>query len=747
MSRPPRSRSLIARLSALPVAIAVPTLAFAAALLYALSTAQQFELRRELQLTAHTLAVALDRDLAGSTRELERIAELPLLRAGRLADFHAEAARIVAERPQFTNLVLFDLGGAPLVDASVPWGRPLTAARRPLEEQVITSGRPVISDLLPGLSGGAPSIAIAVPFKTDGVLRGVLTGQLEHGELSRLLAEQQSRADGVAAVLDRSNRLIARSREAGKFFGRTAPDYFIELMRGAPRGAAPSRSLEGEPVITAWETLPFGWTVAIGSPTETGFPSFAQSIYALAALGLALLAVAVLGVAEFARRVRDELVEISGRTRRLSAGEAIPPRRFTFRELDEVYAAMQDASQRLADVVGNLRASEALARERLSALEQADRRKNAFLAMLAHELRNPLAPIRTAAEALKAHPADPRAIARAREIIARQVMHLSRLVEDLLDVSRITQGKIALHPILLDLRTVVSVSVHSAMAFAVPRKQAIVWQEPRDALWVEGDLVRLTQIVDNLLSNALKFSPAGGQVDVWLKAEDGHAVLTVHDQGAGIPPELLDRVFDMFVQGDDSLERTSGGLGLGLTLVRELARLHGGDVYAGSEGRGRGATFTVRLPLATRKPDRPEAAPTAAPLPAHGTRGRVLVVDDNQDAAEALAWILEPLHEVQIAYDGRSAVERAQSFRPDVVLLDIGLPVLNGYQVAEELRKSPVTAHCVIIAITGYGQSSDRERALQSGFDFHLVKPAEPTQVLRMIDDALQHRNESSATD
>ena len=500
-------------------------------------------------------------------------------------------------------------------------------------------------------------------------------------------------------------------------------------------------------MITAWEKLPFGWTVAIGIPSSTYVSSFAKSIVALAALGFVLLAVAVLGVVSFSRRVRRELVEISGQTHRLSSGERLPARRFTFRELDDVYGAMRDASQRLAELVGSLRNSEAVARERLAALEHGDQRKDAFLAMLAHELRNPLAPIRTAAETLRVQPSDPRTIARAREVIARQVLHLSRLVDDLLDVSRITRGKIVLHPILLDLRTLVSVSVHTAMALAVHRQQVIAWEEPLEPIWVEGDLVRLTQVVDNLLSNALKFSASNGRVDVWLKTDDGHAVLTVHDQGVGIAPELLERVFDMFVQGDESLERTSGGLGLGLTLVRELARLHGGDVKVTSEGRGRGATFTVRLPLRTRTPDHVVVPLETAPQRLHEARGRVLVVDDNHDAADALAWILEPLHEVQIAYDGRAAVERAQTFHPDVVLLDIGLPVLNGYQVAEELRKSAETSNCVIIAITGYGQASDRERALQSGFDFHLVKPAEPTQVLRMIDEALQHRNEPRTTD
>jgi signal transduction histidine kinase/ActR/RegA family two-component response regulator len=551
----------------------------------------------------------------------------------------------------------------------------------------------------------------------------------------------------VAAILDREQHIVARNLDAGKYFGSQAPDYFRELLLSGPRGAAPTQSLEGSPVFAAWEKLPFGWSVAIGVPRGASVASFENSIYALGALGVVLLVLSVLGVVAFSRRVRSELVEISGQTHRLSAGDPIPARRFTFRELDDVYAAMREASNRVSQLVGSLRSSEAVALERLAALEQSDRRKDAFLAMLAHELRNPLAPIRTAADTLRVQPTDPRTIARAREIITRQVMHISRLVDDLLDVSRITQGKIALHPILLDLRTVVSVSVHSATALGVHRDQAIVWDEPHEPIWVEGDLVRLTQIVDNLLSNALKFSASRTQVNVWLDARDGSAVLTVHDQGVGITPELLDRIFDIFVQGDESLERSSGGLGLGLTLVRELTRMHGGTVHAASEGRGQGATFTVKLPLSTRKPDRVVAPAETAPPPRHEARGRVLVVDDNQDAAEALAWILEPLHEVQIAYDGRVAVERARAFQPDVVLLDIGLPVLNGYQVAEELRKSPDTVNSVIIAITGYGQASDRERALQSGFDFHLVKPAEPTQVLRMIDEALQHRNESRTMD
>jgi signal transduction histidine kinase/ActR/RegA family two-component response regulator len=752
MSRPRRSRSLIAQLSALPVAIAVPALAMAAVLLYALGSAQQSQFRRDLQNGVHAIALAVDGELAGATRELERIADSPLLRDGQLAGFHRDAGRIVGGRRQFTNLVLFDLGGRPLVDTGVPWGRPLTAAGRSLEERVVTSGQPAVSDLIPDPSDGAPSVALAVPVKADGVLRGVLTAQLDPAQFSRLLGDQPHDAHGIAAIVDRQQRVIARRGDAGKNFDPAAPDYFIAPIATAPRGAALARPLAGEPILTAWETLPSGWIVAVGSPGIPRIASFSRSNNALIAVAVALLALAVVAAVAarvLARRARGQLLDVSAQARRLSAGETIPMRRFGFRELEVVDSAMRDASKRLAELRRDLDASEALALERRAALEEAERRRNAFLAMLAHELRNPLAPLRAAAETLKAQTADPRLTARAREVIARQVLHLGRLIDDLLDISRATQGTFVLQTILLDLRTVVSVSVHAAVTFAVPRQQAIEWQEPHEPVWVEGDLARLTQIVDTLLANALKFSPPGGRIDVRLDVGNDRAELTVHDDGAGIPPELLDRVFEMFVQGDDSLDRASGADGLGLTLVRELARLHGGDAQVASATRGHGTSFAVWLPLATRTSGRVESPPASGRAAAAAThrRGRVLIVDDNQDAAEALAWIVEPLHDVQVAHDGRSAVDRAQAFRPDVVLLDIGLPVLNGYQVAEELRKSPDTAQCVIIAITGYGQSSDRERALQSGFDFHLVKPAEPTQVLHMIDEALQHRNESSATD
>ena len=492
----------------------------------------------------------------------------------------------------------------------------------------------------------------------------------------------------------------------------------------------------------AWESPPFGSHAALAATRDAVAGSATVLIGAAA---LILLALALVGALLYARRIRSEIADAAASARQLVTGEPLPARNFRLSELAELDEALRATAARHADLVASLRESEATARERLAALEQADRRKDAFLVMLAHALRNPLAPIRNAAEALRAAPADARETARAREVIARQVMQLSRLIDDLLDVSRITQGKIVLQTVLLDLRTIVSVSIHSALALAVPHKQAIVWDEPREPVWVQGDLVRLAQIVDNLLANALTFSPPNARVNVWLKKDAGQAVLTVHDEGVGIPREMLERVFDMFVQGDDSVERASGGLGLGLTLVRELVRLHGGSVRASSDGRGRGATFTVELPLSTRAPDHAAVAREQVAPKAREPHGRVLVVDDNRDAAEALAWILEPQHEVTVAYDGRSAVETALTFLPDVVLLDIGLPVLNGYQVAEELRKTPATANAVIIAITGYGKTSDREQALQSGFDFHLVKPAEPTQVLRMIDDALRHRDESRA--
>jgi PAS domain S-box-containing protein len=360
------------------------------------------------------------------------------------------------------------------------------------------------------------------------------------------------------------------------------------------------------------------------------------------------------------------------------------------------------------------------------ALIEADRRKDEFLAMLAHELRNPLAPIRNAAQLLKRLGPPVPELQWARDVIDRQVEHLGRLVDDLLDVSRITQGKITLRKKKVDLVNIIANAVEASRPLIEARNHKLSVALPKHPLPVEGDPTRLTQIISNLLNNAAKFTPEGGVI--WLSAEavGGQIVLRVRDTGAGIAADLLPHVFDLFRQADRSLDRAQGGLGVGLTLVRSLLDLHGGSVEAFSDGPNRGSEFVVRLPALDTQVEVGRAASVIAGHERPVAAYRILVVDDNTDSAESIALLLELNgHHVRMAHDGPMALEVADSFHPEIVVLDIGLPGMDGYEVARRLRNGGVTHEVLLIALTGYGQAEDRLRSHAAGFDHHLIKPVD----------------------
>ena len=371
-------------------------------------------------------------------------------------------------------------------------------------------------------------------------------------------------------------------------------------------------------------------------------------------------------------------------------------------------------------------------RRRLEALQESERQMNEFLAMLSHELRNPLAPIVNALGLMKSRPASDQTALRA--VVERQVRHLSRIVDDLLDVSRVTGGKIALKKEVLDLNAVVSHALESCRPLLEARRHTVESRLTDEPLQLDADATRLSQVLLNLINNAVKYTPEGGQVSVETRRENDVAVLRVRDNGIGIGAALLPKVFDLFVQGDRSLDRTEGGLGIGLTLVRRLVEMHGGSVAAFSEGAGDGSEFVVRLPLTLAHAATPRTL-TVEPEARPRTRRRLLVVDDNRDFANTLSLLLETFgHEVRTVYDGRAVVPMATDYQPDAVLLDIGLPGMNGYEIARELRSTPALAQVALVAFTGYGQDEDRRRVREAGFDFHLVKPVEVGELTRVID-------------
>jgi PAS domain S-box-containing protein len=390
------------------------------------------------------------------------------------------------------------------------------------------------------------------------------------------------------------------------------------------------------------------------------------------------------------------------------------------------------ASKIARDITDRQRA-EADLRRLANDLSEADRRKNEFLAMLAHELRNPLAPISNAARALRMGSGDREAVESASEMLERQVGHMARLVDDLLDMSRITRGKIELRPERVELAPIVHQSVEASRPLYRSLNHELVVTLPPQPVYLDGDPTRLAQVIGNLLNNAAKFTDKGGQVGLTVEREANLAVIRVKDNGIGIAREHLPRIFEMFAQLDTSLERSRDGLGIGLTLVRTLVEMHGGTIDVHSDGPGRGSEFVVRLPVlieAADEPSRPVARARAAPV----ARRRLLIVDDNEDGTESLAMLLEfHGHETHKAYDGVEAIAAAERLRPDAVLLDIGLPGLNGYEACRRIREQSWGKEIFLVALTGWGTDEDRQHSREAGFDTHMVKPVDYDALLDLL--------------
>jgi signal transduction histidine kinase len=405
-----------------------------------------------------------------------------------------------------------------------------------------------------------------------------------------------------------------------------------------------------------------------------------------------------------------------------------------YRKRREADQLTRELEQRVTERTAELKEAITRQTELAEELRIADRRKDEFLALLAHELRNPLAPLRNAINILRLKESPDPEVLWCRGVIERQATQLTRLVDDLLDVSRITLGKIKLRPQALDLATVVARAVETSRPLIDAHRHNLLVTLPEGPVRVEGDRARLTQVIANLLNNAAKYQNDCGTIALTVEREAATAVITVRDHGIGIAPEMLSEIFQLFAQGERTLDRAQGGLGIGLSLVKTVVELHGGRVSAASDGPGRGSEFAIRLPCLLQELDGYRAGseeddtdiPDCPPL-------RILVVDDSRDAAESLTRLLRlGGHEVLIAHEAEHALHLAATQQPAVVLLDIGLPGMDGYEICRRLRQSGL-AHALIVAMTGYGLERDRKRSQEAGFDTHLVKPVPPADLFRMM--------------
>ena len=484
-----------------------------------------------------------------------------------------------------------------------------------------------------------------------------------------------------------------------------------------------------------------GWTVAVAAPVAL-IERSARHASLLAALGLlAALVCAAAMAALFGRLHVRSIRRAVGAATALGEGIPPPPIHSRVAEVNELHAALHAAGRQLVHAQAYRKNAE---RERQALLEreqkarvmaeQQNTAKDQFLAMLGHELRNPLAPISTAAQLLKLPAIDENRVRYASDVIARQVDHMNRLLGDMLDVSRVTRGLVSLTLEQIDLKAVIDRAVEQTTGLFEAKHHTLSLDLPAGAVNLRGDATRLIQVFANLLNNAAKYTPPHGRMQLAVTPRPDHILVTLQDSGEGLTPELLPHIFDLFSQGERTPDRSQGGLGLGLALVKSLVQLHGGHVDAVSAGPGKGSTFSVTLPRGVA----PESAAPILPSHAAGDRPalRVMIVDDNIDGAISLSLFLQAAggHHVCTYYDAAGALEWAAFERPDAFILDIGLPDITGYELARRLRAMPQFAQSTLIALTGYGQPQDKEDARKAGFDEHVAKPAEPGRILALLE-------------
>jgi signal transduction histidine kinase/CheY-like chemotaxis protein len=744
MSRP---RTLNQALWRLLAAVLVPMLLGTLGLLV-LQTVQENRLAQtRLGALAQTLVQATDAEFDRARAQLEVLAASPLIDDGDWLHMQQYASVVTARIPG-SLIVLVGPDGQVMFNTAVPHGEPLPnlwslgAQSREvmwegrllplssgnLSRQAFESGKAVYSDLYLGVNVHRPALSVSIPVQRAGMSHYALIYSFSPSLMQeRIQAGVQ--VPGMRAVLVDRRGLVVATNEAAAFRlgDRMAP---VRRQPGAVTGGFRAVAPDGVDVSGAYAVSPIGFVVYVSQPhggdlIPTRWTSLAWMVLMLTGMLVSATLAGVLS-RKLARPLRDLGEDVR-------AGR--PPRDTGIAEFDLLAQALRDgaeAEHRRAEEQTRRR----LAENQEAMLRQADRQKDEFLATLAHELRNPLAPIRTSVELIRLRaPVDP-VIERARGAIERQTMHLSHLVDDLLDVSRITLGRIHLRQEPVDLGEVAASAVDAVGAAAARAGLRLDSRIDQPAPVVRGDPTRLTQCLVNLLNNAIKFTPAGGQVRVCVARRGAAAEVEVHDSGVGISADNLERIFDLFVQERHSGHGGNTGLGIGLALTRRLVELHGGTIRARSAGLGQGSCFCIELPAIERPAPGPVAAAPVRPEAAD-ERASVLVVDDNRDAAETLGELLAMSgYSVALTHDGESAVRAVHERQPGVVLLDIGLPDIDGYEVCRRIRASTALAHQpLVVAVTGWGQRGDQEAATAAGFDAHLTKPVSPDRLIGLLEE------------
>ena len=667
---------------------------------------------------------AVDAELNGHIRALRSLSAARSLADDRLEDFYNQCLKVLGTQPSWTNINLHDAQGRQIINLAAPWGTslPTEPAEPKSFQQTVTTLRPSVGNLLEsGPFKQPPGILVRVPIVREGKVVYVLTAVVNPESFAALIRRQELPSGWVSGLVDGNGRFIARVPP--RPVGTMASKQYLEQVARSREGWYHGLTVEGLDTYTAHAASQLSeWTVGYAIPKDLVLAGPRRAAWLMGIAALICLALALGGAVLLATRISGPISRLVEAAPGLGRSARMPEIRSSVREVNTLAHALNRASELI-----NSRDAEL--RRRAVDLERADSNKTQFLATLSHELRNPLAPIANGLALLDRQSGE--AAAQTRAMMQRQVGHLRRLIDDLLDVSRIDRGKIGLRRERLALHTIVSNAVETVRPFVDAKSQQLVVRYAAEPTMIDGDLVRLSQVLSNVMHNASKFTPAGGTIEVATASVAGEATITVTDAGIGFAPEDAERIFEMFVQLDPSRGMAAGGLGLGLTLARSLTEMHGGRIEARSEGPGRGATFTVHLPVVQPGPAIATIAPSRAQ--SYGRR-RILVVDDNADAADLMAQILrlEGL-EVRACYLPDEALTVAREFKPEVAFLDLSLPGMDGIELGRRIREQAGASALVLVALTGMGQTSDLAATRAAGFEAHLTKPASADAVLAIV--------------
>ena len=704
----------------LVIATALPLVVLAVLASYLLVSHEQTNFVGAVKDRNRAFMSAVDAEIKGQVTSLQALTSLRSIVNGDLKAAHEDLVAVQRTQPWWLGVFLSTPDGEQIVHSLVPYGGAMPAPVDAVSVRRAASARqPVISGITHRPLAGKPGITVCVPVMRQNEVVYVLGAVIDPASFEALIREQNLPEGWVSGLVDAQDRFVARVPPRPP--GTLASDAYRAQVAASDEGWFRGPTVEGRDVFTAFVRSSYtGWSVGFAIPAEVVLASAQRTASVLGGIALLCIGLAIMAAIRIGRRISTPIGHLVDQIPTLGAGAPIRIRT-GIHEVQQLASAMKTASAAIGE------------RQRVLELErkvlaESDRSKDEFLAMLSHELRNPLAALTNAATVLRLAPAGEDA-RKAQQVIERQTQQMARLVEDLLDVSRITLGKASLHFEPVELSALVRDALRTLQQGANLAHHVI--EADLAPAWVRGDRTRLEQVVVNLLGNAIKFTPAGKRILISVRDAAGMATIAVADAGIGIPKDELAHVFDLFVQGPQDMSRARGGMGVGLAIVKRLVELHGGQVTAASAGPGKGSTFTVTIPSTP-------AAATVTPLERAQSVAYqgldVLVVEDNTDTRETLIALLELKgHRVRGAADGRSALDSIARDKPDLAFVDIGLPDVDGYTIARQVRTLPGMASVVLVALTGYGQPDDQAQAISAGFDLHVTKPITADHLDRVL--------------